>query len=153
MPLVNSSELRKLRKEKGYTQPAFAEKIGMKISTYAYKEKIGQFDEQELKKIFKELDISKFSIPVGESLAGDLDKKPSQMPDDTRELIASLKRENDLLRKQNETSLDDIWEALQVNQRMLTSLLDLARGSKNGKTLNGGKQEEKNKGSEASLDK
>lgn len=66
---------------------------------------------------------------------------------DKDKLIAALERENELLRKQNETSLIDILGAVQVNQEILGELYEnLVEDSKKDKTLSGVSRRGKNQG-------
>jgi|ERR1051326_996065 transcriptional regulator with XRE-family HTH domain len=102
MPVINPVVLKKLIKDKGYTQSTFAEKIGLKRSTYAYKEKIGEFDEPELQKIIKALDISSQVLEYKTEIEGGKPQIPVTSDSDTRELIASLKREAEGLRREVE---------------------------------------------------
>lgn len=134
MPDVNSSILRRLRKARGYSQSTFAAVIGMKLSTYAYKEKIGEFDDPELEKITKTLSISNETLFKGVHTghAPEVKIDPVDLKD---EIIAGLKRENDLLRKQNETYSGELLGTLKEVQKAVNDLSgNLSQELKKGKT-------------------
>ena len=49
--------VRKLRESKGYSQEETADLIGIKRSTYAYRESKGKFTEAELRKLAEKFDV------------------------------------------------------------------------------------------------
>lgn len=58
MPDTVNLRVRRLRESKGYSQEQTADLIGIKRSTYAYRESKGKFTEAELRRIAELFDVS-----------------------------------------------------------------------------------------------
>lgn len=81
------------RKRRKHTQTDIAKILGIPLSTYALKEKNDDLNEKEVRKI---LEFLKYSMEEAIEMA---ESEPKKQPGDVQtQLVASLERENKLLR-------------------------------------------------------
>lgn len=103
---INVEKLKKLRNAVPLTQPEFAEKIGLKRSTYAYKEKIGEFTDEEVKAIVRFFQIPRHDIVEKEVNGNSRSYAEEPEPPEnsgglTSKYISRLEKEVERLEKEN----------------------------------------------------
>lgn len=131
MPRVDAEKIKRLRADIPLTQPELAEKMGLKRSTYAYKEKIGEFTEQELQQLVRIFQVSREELTNEPIKNGNGHNGNDLVISAKDQTITALNRhidflinENERLKKQCEVSLARLHQYAQVNAARLKTVLE-----------------------------
>jgi len=137
-----------MREQKGLSQEQVAKAIGLSHRNYQRYESgdFPKFRSNKIKKLDELLGINIYDVLYDTSMTSKMQLEESeskiQHGNDFREKYIKL-----LEKRENEANLNDIWEAVQINQRILGVLYEnLIEDSKKDKTLGVKPKKEQNPG-------